>query len=41
MKHIKNLTVAKASGDPLGYVFLQIWLVVFTSIITGAFGGKR
>lgn len=41
MKHIKNVTVAKASNDPLGFAFLQIWLVVFTSIITGAFGGKR
>jgi len=41
MKHIKNVTVAKAVNDPFGNVFLQLWFTVFFSIITGAFGGKR
>jgi len=40
MKHIKTVTVAKAS-DAAGQIFLQIWLQVFTAILAGAFGLKR
>ncbi len=36
MKHVKPVTVAKAS-DPFGAIFFQIWLSVFTWLITGAF----
>ncbi|MCX5758226.1 MAG: hypothetical protein NTU83_06915 [Candidatus Hydrogenedentes bacterium] len=43
MRHIKHITVAKASAekiDPAGSVFLQIWAVVMTTILMGAFGMK-
>lgn len=36
MRHVKTISVAKAS-DPVGAVFFQIWLGVFTWIISGAF----
>lgn len=39
MKHVKTITVAKAS-DAAGAIFFQIWLSVFTAILTGAFGSK-
>jgi len=41
MKHIKRISVAKASSDPFGMIFLQLWATVFFTILTGAFGGKR
>lgn len=40
MKHIKTVTVAPAS-DAAGQIFFQIWLSVFTWILTGAFGSKN
>ena len=44
MKHCKRITVAKAEAkqfdDPIGAVFLQVWLGVITFIITGAIGDK-
>lgn len=39
MKHVKSITVAKAS-DPFGSIFFQIWWAVFSWIITGAIGSK-
>lgn len=35
MRHIKHVSVAKAS-DAAGYIFFQIWLSVFTWLLTGA-----
>lgn len=45
MPHIKTVTVRSAvTGDkgldPAGAVFFQIWLAVFTWIISGAFSSK-
>lgn len=39
MRHIKTITTAKAS-DAAGAIFFQIWLSVFTWILTGALGSK-
>lgn len=43
MKHVHVITttvpVAKAS-DAAGQIFFQIWLSVFTWILTGALGSK-
>ncbi len=39
MRHVKTITVSKAS-DGAGAIFFQIWLSVFTWIISGAFGSK-
>jgi len=41
MKHIKRITVSKASDDFLGDAFFQVWLAVFTSMLAAAFGSKR
>lgn len=46
MAHIKKITVSKAAVedkqmDPIGAVFLQIWLLVFTWILAGAFTSKN
>ncbi len=40
MKHIKAITVTKASIDPGGQIFLQIWLAVVGWMITSAVGDK-
>jgi hypothetical protein len=39
-KHLKRISAAKASEDAFAFVFLQVWAVVFTSILLGAFGFK-
>ena len=39
MKHIKTVTVAKAS-DPFGDVFFQVWLTAFVTMLSAAFGSK-
>jgi cytochrome b len=46
MKHIKSVSMGKAAVsekgfDPAGAAFFQIWLAVFTWIITGAFSSKN
>jgi len=46
MAHIRHITVSKAAVsdkqiDPIGSVFLQLWLFVFSWIIFGAFGSKN
>lgn len=40
MKHIRPITVAKAS-DSFGYFFFQIWLTLFTTLLSGAFGAAK
>lgn len=44
MKHTRSITVQRAEtkqfDDPLAVIFFQVWLSVFTFIITGALGEK-
>ena len=43
MRHIQRITIAKAEekqGDVAGQIFFQLWLTVFTFILSGAFGTK-
>lgn len=41
MKHLRPISVAKAS-DTFGYIFFQLWLTAFTTLLSAAFtGGKK
>jgi len=40
MKHVRPISVAKAS-DAFGAIFFQIWLSLFVSLLTGAFGSAK
>ena len=40
MKHVRPITTARAS-DGFGYIFLQIWLAAFTTLLSGAFGASK
>ncbi len=44
MKHIRLMSVKPADNkqfdDPIASIFFQVWLSVFTFIITGALGEK-
>jgi hypothetical protein len=40
MKHLRPISVAKAS-DSFGYIFFQIWLAAFTTLLTAAFSGGK
>ena len=40
MKHLKSISVRKAQDDVFGYIFLQLWLTVFTAMLTAALGEK-
>lgn len=41
MKHVRTLTMQKASIDPAGQIFLQIWLAVVSWMLTSAVGDKN
>ena len=45
MRHVRNISLSKANAaekdiDPVGAVFLQLWVTVMSMILFGAFGGK-
>lgn len=44
MKHIRTVSVKTADNkqfdDPAAAIFFQVWLAVFTFIVTGALGEK-
>lgn len=40
MKHLRPISVAKAS-DSFGYLFFQIWLAAFTTLLSAAFSGGK
>lgn len=41
MKHLRTISVAKASDDAFGAIFLQVWLTAFITLLSGAFGAAK
>ena len=40
MKHLRPISVAKAS-DSFGYIFFQVWLMAFTTLLSAAFSSGK
>lgn len=41
MKHLRKISMTKAQDDAFGFIFLQLWLAAFTTLLTGAFSEAK